>query len=379
MPAPTLITDLSQTAGSNQPVGSVDTPSTLDDVQRAHASFIAMLRDGVGFTNPATLASASTCSIGGVSALGVEITGTTTITSFGTTYNGPRFLRFAGILTLTHSSSLNLPGAANITTAAGDTCIAVPNQALSGWNVYAYQRAALAPGAASTLSGAITSSGLTQATSRMLGRTTAGTGAIEELTAANVAAFTAAASDSAQGAVELATTTETRTGTDTARAVTPAALQASKIIPLTAVSASGTEVDFTGIPSWASRVTIVMVDVSTNGSSSLVVRIGNGSFVASGYPASYSIAATSTNAVSSTNTTTGFPIFYSSASDTVTGTMTLIKQTGNTWVSTHMFNRAGWSVTGGGYYALGGALDRVRLTSISGDTFDGGTVNVLYE
>ena len=44
MPAPTLITDLSTTAASNSPAGS-ETPSVLDDVQRAHAAFIAQLRD----------------------------------------------------------------------------------------------------------------------------------------------------------------------------------------------------------------------------------------------------------------------------------------------------------------------------------------------
>jgi hypothetical protein len=44
MPVPTLITDLSTTAGSNYPLGT-DSPSSLDDVQRAHASFIAGLRD----------------------------------------------------------------------------------------------------------------------------------------------------------------------------------------------------------------------------------------------------------------------------------------------------------------------------------------------
>ena len=45
MPIPTLITDLSTTASSNSPAGS-DSPATLDDIQRAHASFIAQLRDG---------------------------------------------------------------------------------------------------------------------------------------------------------------------------------------------------------------------------------------------------------------------------------------------------------------------------------------------
>ncbi|MDE2098891.1 MAG: hypothetical protein KGL39_16680 [Patescibacteria group bacterium] len=139
MPVPTLITDLSQTASSNYPAGS-NSPSDLDDVQRAHGSFTAMLRDGKGFSNPATLASATTTDIGGQNSLAVEITGTTTITGFGTNYNGPRYLRFTGALTLTHNATtLNLPYATNITTVAGDTCIAYPNSALNGWNVVMYQ------------------------------------------------------------------------------------------------------------------------------------------------------------------------------------------------------------------------------------------------
>ena len=43
MAVPTLISDLSTTASSNAPAGS-DAPSTLDDIQRAHASFIAQLQ-----------------------------------------------------------------------------------------------------------------------------------------------------------------------------------------------------------------------------------------------------------------------------------------------------------------------------------------------
>lgn len=175
------------------------------------------------------IASATTTDIGGQNSCFLQITGTTTITGFGTNYNGPRFLRFAGVLTLTHGSALILPGAANITTAAGDRAIAYPKATTGtpdGWMVV-YQRASGLPLLTTGLvpTGAVTTSGLTQATARMLGRTTAGTGAIEELTAANVAAFTAAATDSAQGAVELATTAETETGTDTARAVTPAGLK----------------------------------------------------------------------------------------------------------------------------------------------------------
>jgi len=150
MPTPTVITDLSQTAASNYPAGT-DSPSVLDDVQRAHAAFIALLRDGKGQTAVKTVASAGTSDIGGENSFCVEITGTTTITSFGTNYNGPRFVRFTGALILTHNATLlNLPGAANITTAAGDTAIATPNSTGNGWNITSYQRAATAPDFATT-------------------------------------------------------------------------------------------------------------------------------------------------------------------------------------------------------------------------------------
>lgn len=69
-----------------------------------------------------TLASASTVDIGAASANTITISGTTTITALGTIASGAvRRLVFAGALTLTHNAtSLILPGAANITTAAGD-------------------------------------------------------------------------------------------------------------------------------------------------------------------------------------------------------------------------------------------------------------------
>jgi len=145
VPVPSSIQDLSQTAASNYPQGT-DSPSTLDDVQRSHASFIALLRDSKGLTSVKTLASASTVDIGGADSYAVEITGTTAITSFGTNYSGPRHVRFTGALTLTHNASLlNLPGAASITTAAGDTLIATPNSTGNGWNVTTYQRASALP------------------------------------------------------------------------------------------------------------------------------------------------------------------------------------------------------------------------------------------
>ena len=144
MPVPSSITDLSQTAGSNSPAGGDSVFPDLDNYIRAIESFIAVLRDGKGLSTELDVASSGTCDIGASNSPFARITGTTTITSFGTNYNGPRYLRFADALILTHSSTLVLPTAANITTVAGDTCVVIPG-ATSGtadkWVVVAYQRA----------------------------------------------------------------------------------------------------------------------------------------------------------------------------------------------------------------------------------------------
>lgn len=133
------------------------------------------------------LASAATTDIGAVNSNFVRITGTTTITSLGTNYNGPKFVLFSGALTLTHNATtLIIPGGSNITTAAGDYAVFVPTgNPSSGWRCGGYIKANGGSINGAT-AGAITSSGLTMATSRVLGRDTASTGAVEELTLTEV-------------------------------------------------------------------------------------------------------------------------------------------------------------------------------------------------
>jgi hypothetical protein len=103
---------------------------------------------GLGSFVETDVASAATCDIGAATTLKVRITGTTTITSFGTSPGRIRFIRFEDVLTLTHHAvSLILPTAANIVTTAGDTCMAWSG-AGGNWIVVSYQRKsgeALAP------------------------------------------------------------------------------------------------------------------------------------------------------------------------------------------------------------------------------------------
>lgn len=368
MPVPSAITDLSQTAGSNSPAGS-ESPNTADDYFRAHASFIAQLRDGKNFADPTSLASAGTTDIGAENSMFVQITGTTTITSFGTNYNGPRFLRFSGALTLTHNATtLNLPGGANITTAAGDTCIAIPNSTPNGWNVVQFQRASGA------VFGAMT-------TARILGRTTAGTGDVEELTAATVTStFVNAATDTTAGKVELATDAEAQTGTSTSVVLTPANMKAAQIQLATAVaSTSGTAIDFTGIPTVAKRVTVMFDQVSLSGTSAFLVQLGDSGGVET---TGYNSTVINDNGTTSTNATTGFQLANTGIAATALwrGILFLQKIDGNKWVGTSILTRDGGAMYSSGRKELSATLDRVRITTVNGtDTFDAGLVNISWE
>jgi hypothetical protein len=97
------------------------------------------------------IASASTLSLpaggGGV----FNVTGTTGVTAISSAQGGRCIkLRFAGALIITHNAtSMILPGAANITTAAGDTAIFVNEAAQdasgSNWRCWSYQRASGSP------------------------------------------------------------------------------------------------------------------------------------------------------------------------------------------------------------------------------------------
>jgi hypothetical protein len=158
------------------------------------------------------------------------------------------------------------------------------------------------------------------------------------------------------------------------------AITSGKIIQGTSqASTSGVSITFTGIPSWAKRITVMFNAVSTNGTSNILVQIGSGSTTTSGY---YSAcwASNTTN----TNSTAGFLVTgLNAAAYLQYGVMILNNFSGNTWVG-HTVTGEGATATsghGGGVSpTLGGALDRVIITTVNGtDTFDAGSINILYE
>ena len=149
----------------------------------------------------------------------------------------------------------------------------------------------------------------------------------------------------------------------------------------TAVSASGTSVNFTSIPAGVKRITVMFSGVSTNGTSNLLVQLGvSGGVETTGYTASTSRFGVST--LASANFTNGFGLNLSSAAETYSGSMIISNLTSNTWVVQGCFAAATagtYTFFCAGVKSLAAVLDRVRITSATPDTFDAGSINILYE
>jgi hypothetical protein len=151
----------------------------------------------------------------------------------------------------------------------------------------------------------------------------------------------------------------------------------SLLTQATSVSASGTSVDFTGIPSWAKRITVMFSGVSVSGTSSFLIQLGSGSITNTGYASgSGTISASPSYSAS----TIGFNLTAVSAAEVNSGQYILNNISSNNWVGTGSINRTSNISHGVGSIALGGVLDRVRITTVNGtDTFDAGTINIIYE
>ena len=156
----------------------------------------------------------------------------------------------------------------------------------------------------------------------------------------------------------------------------------SNIVAGTSVaSTSGTSIDFTGIPTWVKRITVMLNGISTSGTSNPLIQLGAGSVTSTGYLGSSS-GLQNASSVSAASFTTGFGIFLGSSSNIIIGHLIITNVSGNIWLCSSVGGLSGSSITfvGGGNVTLGGTLDRVRITTVGGtDTFDAGSINILYE
>ena len=257
---------------------------------------------------------------------------------------------------------------------------------------------------------------LTLGSSKLLGRITSGIGAVEEIgigsgltlasgsVSANVTtvagrtgAVVLAVAD-VSGAAPLASpaltgnpTAVTQSANDNstriattayADAAASAAATNSFVSVGSVATTSGTSKDFSGIPSTAKRVVLILQGVSLSGTALLRIQLGtSGGAVTSGYVSTGSVISA---AVATSAATAGFEIYNDApnAGYSVSGAIIFHHLGSNIWVATSTVGWGGVACTStlGGYIALGGTLTQLRLTSTNGsDTFDAGSANVFYE
>lgn len=147
-------------------------------------------------------------------------------------------------------------------------------------------------------------------------------------------------------------------------------------------STSGTSIDFTSIPSWVKRITVMFSGVSTNGTSNYLVRIGNTTFTTTGYVSTMTYVNIGANSCTGTTDTTGYILTKDTgAALSFSGVMTICLLSNYVYVAGfNGIGNGGPTFQGGGVLNLGSVLDRVRVTTVNGtDTFDAGSINILYE
>jgi hypothetical protein len=141
--------------------------------------------------------------------------------------------------------------------------------------------------------------------------------------------------------------------------------------------------DFTGIPSWVKRVTVMFNGVSGSGTSPFVIQLGTSSGIDS--TSTYGGSASFGGGGATDFNSTGFRVVASgalSAGASHSGVASIVLLGSNIWcqsgtLSAHSVNGASYS---GGSKTLSGTLDRVRITTVNGtDTFDAGSINILVE
>lgn len=146
-------------------------------------------------------------------------------------------------------------------------------------------------------------------------------------------------------------------------------------------STSGTSIDFTSLPAGLKRITVVFDSVSLSGTDGLLIQLGySGGIEATGYASS---STGTTGAAGGTfSSTSGFAVRLAAAAASVSGHMVITNISGNKWVASHAatYDASTAGIVGGGVKTIsGGVLTQLRVTRSGTDTFDAGSINILYE
>lgn len=142
---------------------------------------------------------------------------------------------------------------------------------------------------------------------------------------------------------------------------------------------SGTEFDFTSIPSWVTKIDVLLDQVSLSGSDEVIVQLGDaGGIETTGYLARGGILSTGSQLAE----TTGYLCFAGgSASNAFEGICSIVNITGNVWVSNSVMSSSAGTPNleiCAGRKALSDTLTQLRVTRNGSNTFDAGQVNIRY-
>lgn len=222
-------------------------------------------------------------------------------------------------------------------------------------------------------------------TSRLLGRATAGSGVVEEVTGSQALDFIG----STQGDILYRGTSAwvrlaAGTNGQLLRTNGASANLSWQSVPVqgTSQAFSGSSITFTSIPATAKMIIISVDQMGTASSVNSLVRLGTSSgVVTTGYQSSGSrFQKDSGDGGDGTSDTSTVGFIIAQSSLIVSGTIRLTNVSGNTWVCDHTFGvgNNSYTVFGGGRIALSGVLDRVQLATTSGNFDAAGSANVLY-
>jgi hypothetical protein len=146
-------------------------------------------------------------------------------------------------------------------------------------------------------------------------------------------------------------------------------------------STSGTSIDFTGIPSWVKKITVMFNGVSTNGTNGFRFQIGSGSVETSGYVGTSSVVGDGSVTGVLASGTSGLDTWVIVAANLYHGQAVFLHMGSNIWsLSVSLVSNEPRAFFSAGTKTTSGVLDRLRITTTGGtNTFDAGSINILYE
>lgn len=168
--------------------------------------------------------------------------------------------------------------------------------------------------------------------------------------------------------------------TGSSAAVTPAMLSQPLTRGTAQTTTSGTSIDFTGIPSWVKRITVMFNNVSTTGTNNKLIQLihSGGTVVSSGYRSA--AARINDTGLLETASTAGFLINSVLSADDHYGSYVLTNLSVNVWTGVGSVTYGSGFITSCGGVSIASTLTGIRITTTGGtDTFDTGSINILYE